>query len=47
MTCDRPIRDRNGVELPGVRCNLDAEHLGKHAQVDWAHASRPGVSLPA
>lgn len=33
MTCDRPIRDRNGEELPGVTCNLSRGHLGKCAQM--------------
>ena len=34
-TCDRPIRDRSGEELPGVRCNLGKGHLGRCCQVDW------------
>lgn len=31
MTCDRPIRDRNGQALAYV-CNLPKGHLGKCAQ---------------
>lgn len=32
-TCDRPIRDRSGEELPGVTCNLDKHHLGRCVKI--------------
>lgn len=52
MTCDRPIRDRSGEELPGVRCNLKRHHLGKcvryclipvHPPMTWATSA---ISIP-
>jgi len=46
MTCDRPIRDRSGEELPGVTCNLWKGHLGRcvqgliaiHPPMTWVHS---------
>ena len=41
MTCDRPIRDRSGEELPGVTCNLGKGHLGRCAMLYDAWGADP------
>lgn len=35
MTCDRPIRDRNGQDL-GYCCNLTKGHLGRCCQTMYS-----------